>query len=100
MESDLVSLVGFDIKSGGDLHGIDIPPDEHRSFIAAWANGAWVEIMHYDEPPLPERPGDCIKMVVHAHDGVPHGWYLSPEDVDALMFGLGIAIDDHRLGHK
>ena len=86
--------IGFDIRAGGLLHDTLIPPDQARVFLACWPNGARVEIMHYDNPP--SRPEDCMEMIVYAHDGVPHGWYLSPEDVEALIFGLRLALDEHK----
>ena len=87
-----------DIRLGGtitfpDGRTLDIIPHSQRVALAVWSNGAFVEVLFYEERQAGEDDSDRIHLLITSEGKKPRGWLMNVQDATAIIRGLSIAID-------
>ena len=87
----------IDVKLGGSIdfgegRAIEIQPHSQRVFGEAWGNGAFVEVLFYDEDQPGADPSDRIHLMITPAGGARRGWLMNVEDARAIIAGLTIGI--------
>jgi hypothetical protein len=89
--------MSIDLKLGGTIElqpgrVIEIPPHSQRVFGELWGNGAFIEVLFYDEPQPDQDPSDRIHLLITQADGKRRGWLMNVEDANSIIGGLSVGI--------
>lgn len=73
-----------------------IPEHSQRVYGELWQNGAFIEILVYEQPQPGEDENDRVHLMITDCDGNRRGWLMNIEDAQAIIKGLGQGIDRAR----
>lgn len=74
-----------------------VPPHSQRVYGELWQNGAFIEVLCYEQPQPGEDESDRIHLMITDCDGKRRGWLMNIEDAGAIMKGLGLGIKKARV---
>jgi len=80
----------MDLKLGGKVGKVEVPPHSEREYLELWGNGAILEMLFYSELQNDE-PSDRIHLMITDSDGARHGWLMNVEDAIGIIRGLSVA---------
>lgn len=86
-----------DTRMGGtvkfpDGHCIEIPAHSQRVHGEIWHNGAFIEVLFYQEQQPGKHPSDRIHLMVTDGEGNRSGWLMNTEDAVSIIRGLTTAV--------
>ena len=86
-----------DAREGGTIEfedgsRIEVPAHSQRVHGDIWHNGAFVEVLFYQEPQPGEDPSDRIHLMVTDRNGDKDGWLMNAEDAVSIIRGLTAAL--------
>lgn len=77
---------------------IEIPaPHSQRVYGELWQNGAFIEVLVYEQPQPGEDESDRIHLMITDCDGSRRGWLMNIEDAEAIIKGLRTGIARARV---
>ena len=75
-----------------DGRTITLPPHSQRVFGSIWHNGAFIEVLFYEQPQPSQDASDRIHLLITPAKGKRRGWLMNVEDAIAIIRGLSVAI--------
>lgn len=84
---NVIEVFEFELPSN-----LEIPPHSQRVYGELWQNGAFIEVLVYEQPQPGEDDGDRIHLMVTDCDGERRGWLMNVEDAAAIVKGLEIGM--------
>ena len=88
----MVDLLRGGIIEYPDGHKVTIPPHSQRVFGSIWHNGAFIEVLFYEQTQPRQDASDRIHLLVTLANGKRNGWLMNVEDAIAIIRGLSVAI--------
>ena len=93
------TVVEGDLITFDDGTTLNVPPRSDRVFGTIWPNGAFIEVIVYQEPQPNEDPADRIHLMIHPEGQEQRGWIMTIEDALCIIQGLSTGIQEAiRLG--
>lgn len=80
-----------DLKLGGTINGIEIPPHSQREHLAVYGKAVY-EFLFYESAQPGEDPSDRIHVIITTCDGQKQGWLMNVEDALVFIRGLSVCV--------
>lgn len=71
---------------------LEVPAHSQRVYGELWQNGAFIEVLVYEQPQPGEDVSDRIHLMITDCDGNRRGWLMNVEDATAIVKGLEIGM--------